>query len=127
MAVGICNQRETTVAWDKLTGEPLHNAIVWLDQRTAPLAEKLIAGTPGKNKSAFSDICGLPIHPYFSALKIRWLLDEAPKVKRAIKYNTCLVGTVDSWLIWNLTGEFVTGIKLFNFFYHSIYLNILQM
>ncbi|XP_053408205.1 glycerol kinase-like isoform X1 [Mercenaria mercenaria] len=102
--IGITNQRETTVVWDKVTGEPLHNAIVWLDLRTSSTVEKLIAKTPQKSKDHLRPLCGLPITTYFSAVKLRWLLDNCPKVAKAAAEGRCLFGTVDSWLLWNMTG-----------------------
>ena len=101
-AVGITNQRETLIAWDKVTGEPLHNAIVWCDLRTADICADWEAKFGGKD--AFRSICGLPISTYFSATKLRWLLDNCDAVKRAAAANRLLCGTVDSWLLWNLTG-----------------------
>lgn len=104
-AVGITNQRETTLVWDKNTGEPLHNAIVWLDIRTTTTLENLLDGVPNKtrNKNYLKPLCGLPMSPYFSALKIRWLIDNVPRVKQAVDAERCAFGTVDTWLIWNLT------------------------
>lgn len=102
--LGITNQRETTIVWDKLTGEPLSNAIVWMDLRTSTTVEKLIAKTPQENKDHLRALCGLPITTYFSAVKLRWLLDNCPRVATAAAQGRCLFGTVDSWLLWNLTG-----------------------
>jgi len=102
--IGITNQRETTLVWDKVTGEPLHNAIIWLDMRTSSTVEKLIAKTPEKSKDHLRSLCGLPITTYFSAVKLRWLLDNCPKVATAAAEGRCLFGTVDTWLLWNLTG-----------------------
>ncbi|KAK0080222.1 hypothetical protein PV325_000266 [Microctonus aethiopoides] len=107
-AVGITNQRETTVVWDKKTGEPLHNAIVWLDMRTITTMEDVLESIPNKtrNKNYLKPLCGLPMSPYFSALKIRWLIDNVPKIKQASEAGTCAFGTIDTWLIYNLTkGE----------------------
>ncbi|XP_057321465.1 glycerol kinase [Microplitis mediator] len=107
-AIGITNQRETTVVWDKKTGEPLHNAIVWLDMRTTTTMEDVLETIPNKtrNKNYLKPLCGLPMSPYFSALKIRWLIDNVPKVKQAVEAGTCAFGTIDTWLIYNLTkGE----------------------
>lgn len=106
VAVGVTNQRETTIVWDKTTGEPLYNAIVWLDMRTASTVDQLLETVPNKtrNKNYLKPLCGLPLSPYFSAVKLRWLIDNVPKVKTAIKNGNCLFGTVDTWLIWNLTG-----------------------
>ncbi|XP_032828752.1 glycerol kinase-like isoform X1 [Petromyzon marinus] len=103
-AIGICNQRETTIVWDRLSGEPLHNAIVWLDLRTQTTVERLIKCTPGQNKNYYKKKTGLPISTYFSAVKMRWLLDNSDAVKLAVAEGRALFGTVDSWLIWNLTG-----------------------
>ncbi|XP_043491124.1 glycerol kinase-like [Polistes fuscatus] len=104
-AVGITNQRETTLLWDKETGEPLHNAIVWLDMRTTTTMEDVLDSIPNKtrNKNYLKPLCGLPMSPYFSALKIRWLIDNVPRVKQAIEAQTCAFGTIDTWLIWNFT------------------------
>ncbi|XP_076232760.1 glycerol kinase 1 [Calliopsis andreniformis] len=104
-AIGITNQRETTIMWDKNTGEPLHNAIVWLDMRTTTTLEDILDNVPNKtrNKNYLKPLCGLPMSPYFSALKIRWLIDNIPRVKQAVDAERCAFGTVDTWLIWNLT------------------------
>ncbi|CAA9995897.1 unnamed protein product [Nesidiocoris tenuis] len=103
-AIGISNQRETTLAWDKITGKPLHNAIVWLDMRTTSTMEVLLEKVPGKDKNCLKNLCGLPMSPYFSALKLRWLLDSVPAVKEAHEKGRLLFGTMDTWLIWHLTG-----------------------
>ncbi|KAG5310497.1 GLPK kinase, partial [Acromyrmex insinuator] len=104
-AIGITNQRETTLVWDKETGEPLHNAIVWHDMRTTTTLEDVLDNVPNKtrNKNYLKPLCGLPMSPYFSALKIRWLIDNVPRVKQAIHAQKCAFGTVDTWLIWHLT------------------------
>ncbi|CAM6031662.1 unnamed protein product [Sphagnum compactum] len=104
VAVGVTNQRETTIVWDKDTGEPLYNAIVWLDMRTQSTVQKLVESTPDKNANHLKPICGLPISTYFSAVKLRWLIDNVPAVQEAIDRGTCMFGTVDSWIIYNLTG-----------------------
>ncbi|KAF1562691.1 UNVERIFIED_CONTAM: putative glycerol kinase, partial [Eudyptes robustus] len=103
-SIGVANQRETTVVWDKATGLPLHNAIVWLDTRTSELAQNTIMKTPTQDKDYFKQKTGLPIHPYFSALKLRWLLENVPEVKECLHKKDLLFGTVDSWIIWKLTG-----------------------
>lgn len=108
--VGLANQRETTVAWDRETGLPLCNAIVWLDSRTSNLAKEYIEKTETKSQDFFKHKTGLPIHPYFSALKIRWLFNEVPEVQLAHKKGTLMCGTVDSWLIWKLCGVHVTDV-----------------
>ncbi|XP_047524249.1 glycerol kinase isoform X2 [Pieris napi] len=106
VAIGVTNQRETTIVWDKITGKPLHNAIVWLDMRTSSTIDKLLDLVPNKtrNKNYLKPLCGLPMSPYFSAVKLRWLADNVEVVQQAIKNGTCCFGTVDTWLIWNLTG-----------------------
>uniref|UniRef100_A0A8C6XGC0 glycerol kinase n=1 Tax=Naja naja TaxID=35670 RepID=A0A8C6XGC0_NAJNA len=103
-AVGVSNQRETTVVWDKETGEPLYNAIVWLDLRTQSTVERLLKRIPGKNKSFFKSRTGLPLSTYFSAVKLRWLLDNVKEIRQAVLEGRALFGTIDSWLIWSLTG-----------------------
>nr|XP_039248079.1 glycerol kinase-like [Styela clava]XP_039248080.1 glycerol kinase-like [Styela clava] len=103
-AIGITNQRETTVVWNKYTGKPLCPAIVWCDIRTTDTVEQLIQKTSTKRQDHFQKICGLPISTYFSAVKLRWILDNLPEVKNSIEQGDALFGTVDSWLIWNLTG-----------------------
>ncbi|TRY95297.1 hypothetical protein DNTS_006748 [Danionella cerebrum] len=103
-AIGVTNQRETTLVWDKETGEPLYNAIVWLDLRTQSTVERLINKTPGKNKNHLKHKTGLPISTYFSAVKLRWLMDNVDKVHEAVLSHRAMFGTVDSWLIWCLTG-----------------------
>lgn len=102
-AIGITNQRETTILWDKTTGLPLHNAIVWLDTRTVSTAAKYIKKTKSKTLNEFRDKVGMPIATYFSALKISWLIENVPDVKKAVAEGRCMFGTVDSWLIYVLT------------------------
>ncbi|XP_077986009.1 glycerol kinase-like isoform X1 [Glandiceps talaboti] len=111
-AVGITNQRETTVVWDKTTGKPLYNAIVWLDMRTGPTVEELIEKAPGKKKEYLQALCGLPLSTYFSAVKLRWLMDNVPDVQQAVLEQRCMFGTVDSWLLWNLTGGLNGGLHI---------------
>ncbi len=108
-AIGITNQRETTIVWDRTTGRPLYNAVVWMDARTAETVDDLVARTPSKSKTALQDRCGLPLSTYFSAVKFRWLLDNVPAVERAVKQGRCMFGTVDTWLIWNFTGGLSGG------------------
>ena len=105
--VGITNQRETTVVWDVKTGQPLHRAIVWLDTRTRGVVEQLVA----KHGSAdhFRPIVGLPVSTYFSGLKCKWLIDNVAAVREAVEARTARFGTIDSWLIWNLTGGTAGG------------------
>ncbi|ELU01270.1 hypothetical protein CAPTEDRAFT_119584 [Capitella teleta] len=103
-AIGITNQRESLVVWDQHTGKPLHPAIIWLDGRTAETVDRLIQQSPGKSQDCFKSVAGLPISTYFTALKMRWLLDNDPNVKASVDSTRCLLGNVDSWLLWNLTG-----------------------
>jgi len=105
-AIGITNQRETTVAWDVTTGHPLHNAIVWQDTRTA---EYLNGFSPEISK-AITYKSGLPIAPYFSGSKMHWLIENSAEVQGAIKAGTARFGTVDSWLLWNLSGGVQGGV-----------------
>ncbi|KAM4700405.1 glycerol kinase isoform 1-T1 [Discoglossus pictus] len=103
-AIGVSNQRETTVVWDKTTGEPLYNAIVWLDLRTQSTVERLLKRIPGKNKNFFKAKTGLPLSTYFSAVKLRWLLDNVEEIRHAVSEGRAMFGTIDSWIIWSLTG-----------------------
>jgi glycerol kinase len=100
-AVGITNQRETTVLWDRRTGKPLHNALVWQDTRVDGLVAEL-ARESGKDRLRART--GLPLASYFSGLKLKWLLDNIPEVRAKAEAGDALFGTVDSWLVWNLTG-----------------------
>lgn len=110
--VGVTNQRETTILWDKKTGESLAPAVVWCDGRTGELVERMIANTLSKNKDDLRPRCGLPLHTYFSALKIKWLIENRENVRAAIAEGRCLFGTVDSWIIWNLTGGVRGGVHV---------------
>ncbi|XP_029032688.1 glycerol kinase-like isoform X1 [Osmia bicornis bicornis] len=110
VAVGVTNQRETTVVWDSVTGEPLYNAIVWMDMRTTSIVDDILDKIRNRNKNYLQPLCGLPISPYFSALKLKWLLDNVPSVHAARNQKRCMFGTIDSWLIWNLTGGTNSGI-----------------
>lgn len=112
-AIGITNQRETIIAWDKHTGQPLYNAIVWLDARTGGEVDEMLSIPHLKVQvERIKQLCGLPISSYFSALKIKWLLQNVPSVKSAVEERRCLIGTVDSWLLWNLTGGASGGIHI---------------
>ena len=105
-SIGITNQRETTLIWDKSTGQPLHNAIVWQDTRTAEFLNAL--SDQVKEKIVYKT--GLAIAPYFSASKINWLVKNSPEVALAIEDGRALAGTIDSWLLWNLTGGVNGGV-----------------
>ena len=106
-AVGITNQRETTLLWNRSTGLPIANAVVWQDTRTAALAEDL--GRDG-GQDRFRALCGLPLATYFSGPKIRWLLDNVEGARAAAARGEVAFGTIDSWLIWKLTGRHVTDV-----------------
>jgi glycerol kinase len=101
-AIGITNQRETTVVWDKATGEPVCNAIVWQDRRTATICDKL------KYIFGFEEYVrqntGLVLDAYFSGSKLKWILDNVPNVRKKAERGELLFGTIDTWLIWKLTG-----------------------
>jgi len=100
-AIGITNQRETTVVWNRKTGKPIHNAIVWQDRRTAGICGQLKAnGT----KSLFREKTGLRLDPYFSGTKIKWLLDNVDGARAQAERGALAFGTIDSWLLWNLTN-----------------------
>ena len=99
-AIGITNQRETTIVWDRATGRPIHNAIVWQDRRTAPLCRELVAEGLDAHVKATT---GLLIDAYFSATKLKWLLDHVPGARERAKRGELACGTVDSFLLWRLT------------------------
>jgi glycerol kinase len=104
-AIGVTNQRETTVIWEKATGRPIHNALVWQDTRTADICARL-AAAGGQDR--FREKTGLPLATYFSGPKIAWLLDQVPGARRRAENGELLFGTIDTWLVWNLTGAHVT-------------------
>lgn len=106
-AIGITNQRETTVLWERATGRPVHNAIVWQDTRVAEDVARF-AAEGGQDR--FRAKTGLPLSTYFSALKLRWLLDNVPGVHRRAERGELLFGTMDTWLLWNLTGGAQNGV-----------------
>lgn len=99
-AIGITNQRETTVVWNRTTGQPVYNAIVWQDRRTAAHCDKLEQNGYGP---MIYEKTGLLLDAYFSATKIQWILDQDPKIRQAAEAGELAFGTIDSWLIWNLT------------------------
>ncbi len=106
-AIGITNQRETAVVWDKNTGQPVYNAIVWQDTRTAPIVREL-AGDEGVDK--YKDRVGLPLATYFSGTKIKWILDNVDGAREKAEAGDLLFGTTDSWVLWNLTGGVDGGV-----------------
>lgn len=108
-AVGVTNQRETTVVWDKTTGQPVYNAIVWQDTRTAQIAREL-GGEEGPDK--YRQICGLPLATYFSGPKIKWILDNVEGAREKAEAGDLLFGNTDSWVVWNLTGGVNGGVHV---------------
>ncbi|WP_136089576.1 glycerol kinase GlpK [Auritidibacter ignavus] len=100
VAIGMTNQRETTVAWDVQTGRPVHRAIVWQDTRTDEMVARLAERSP-----RVRELSGLPVASYFSGLKMRWLWDHVPEVSQLAAEGRLLFGTIDSWILWNLTGR----------------------
>ncbi|MDX6351696.1 MAG: glycerol kinase [Streptomyces sp.] len=108
-ALGITNQRETTLLWDRATGRPVHNAIVWQDTRTSALCTQL-GGRQGQDR--FREATGLPLASYFSGPKAAWLLDNVPGLRRRAESGEIAFGTIDSWLIWNLTGGTDGGVHV---------------
>ncbi|HET6971606.1 MAG TPA: FGGY family carbohydrate kinase, partial [Phenylobacterium sp.] len=100
-AIGVTNQRETVVVWEKATGRPIHKAIVWQDRRTEPMCARLRgAGREGR----VTEITGLLLDPYFSGTKLSWLLDNVSGAREAAQRGELLAGTIDAWVIWRLTG-----------------------
>ncbi len=100
-AIGITNQRETTLLWDRQSGQPVHHAIVWQDRRTAEICRRL---REDGLEATFQQKTGLRIDPYFSGTKLKWLLDNVPDARARAERGELAFGTVDSWLLWNLTG-----------------------
>jgi glycerol kinase len=109
VAVGITNQRETTVVWDSVTGESLTNALVWQDTRTSNLVNAYKALN---REDEIKRIAGLPLSTYFSAVKLRWLIDNVPIVAEKLRAGRLSFGTVDSWLMYRLTGGADGGIHV---------------
>ncbi|WP_382305983.1 glycerol kinase GlpK [Herbiconiux sp. UC225_62] len=108
-AVGITNQRETTVVWDKTTGEPVYNAIVWQDTRTQEIVDRFAAdGGPER----FKDVVGLPLSTYFAGTKIVWILENVEGAREKAENGDLLFGTTDSWITWNLTGGVDGGVHI---------------
>lgn len=108
-AIGITNQRETTLVWDRRTGEPVYNAIVWQDTRTDVICDRL-AQDGGQDR--FRSITGLPLATYFSGPKIKWILDHVAGAREKANNGDLLFGTIDTWLVWNLTGGVAGGIHI---------------
>ncbi|KAK9907548.1 hypothetical protein WJX75_005787 [Coccomyxa subellipsoidea] len=110
VALGITNQRETTLVWDRTTGKSLHNAIVWMDRRTASICQRITEELGGSNH--YRAVTGLPVSTYFSAFKWTWLHENVAVVREAKAEGRCMLGTIDSWLIYNLTGGVEGGIHV---------------
>ncbi|MGD0431720.1 MAG: glycerol kinase GlpK [Acetobacteraceae bacterium] len=106
-AVGITNQRETTLLWDRRTGRPVHNALVWQDTRVEDLVAEF---SRDGGQDRFRERTGLPLASYFSGLKLRWLLDHVPAARQAARDGDLAFGTIDAWLMWHLTGLHVTDV-----------------
>ncbi|GGF45151.1 glycerol kinase [Microbacterium sorbitolivorans] len=99
--IGITNQRETAVVWDRATGEPVHNAIVWQDTRTQHIVDRL---AEGHGTDRYKNIVGLPLATYFAGTKIAWILENVPGARERAERGELLFGTTDTWVLWNLTG-----------------------
>ena len=108
-AVGITNQRETAVVWDKNTGEPVYNAIVWQDTRTQKICNEL-AGDKGADR--YKEICGLGLSTYFSGPKVKWILDNVEGARARAEAGDLLFGNMDTWVLWNLTGGINGGVHI---------------
>ncbi|CAA9392175.1 MAG: Glycerol kinase [uncultured Quadrisphaera sp.] len=110
VAVGITNQRETAVVWDRTTGKPVHNAIVWQDTRTQRIVEEL--GALGGGADRYKEKVGLPLATYFAGPKVKWILDNVEGARARAESGDLLMGTIDSWLLWNMTGGVDGGLHL---------------
>ncbi|CAG7571420.1 glycerol kinase [Barrientosiimonas humi] len=109
-AVGITNQRETALVWDKTTGEPVYNAIVWQDTRTDDICDEL--GALGGGAERYRDKVGLPLATYFSGPKVRWILDNVDGAREKAEKGDLLFGNMDTWLVWNMTGGVEGGVHI---------------
>jgi glycerol kinase len=112
VAVGITNQRETTVVWDKTTGLPVYNAIVWQDTRTQAIVDRLAAAGADAGVDRFKEIVGLPLATYFAGTKIVWILENVPGAREKAERGELLFGTTDTWVLWNLTGGTNGGVHV---------------
>src|SRR3954468_2221179 len=106
-AIGITNQRETTVVWDRETGDPVYNAIVWQDTRPDEIVREL-AGHGGVDR--LRERVGLPLSTYFAGPKVKWILDNVEGTRERAEAGELAFGTIDSWLLWNLTGQHLTDV-----------------
>ncbi|MGV8848897.1 MAG: FGGY family carbohydrate kinase, partial [Propionibacteriaceae bacterium] len=107
-AVGITNQRETTVVWNKETGAPVYNAIVWQDTRTAKIVDELGGGDQDKYKARV----GLPLATYFCGPKVKWILDNVDGARADAEAGKLIMGTMDTWVLWNMTGGVDGGLHI---------------
>ncbi len=107
VAIGVTNQRETTIVWEKSTGKPVYNAIVWQDTRTDGICNELIKDG---GQDRLRETTGLPLATYFSGPKIKWILDNVPGARGKAENGELLFGNIDTWVIWNLTGFHVTDV-----------------
>jgi glycerol kinase len=110
VAIGVANQRETAVVWERTTGRPVHHAIGWQDTRTGAICAELAA--LGGGAARYQDRVGLPLSTYFSGPKVRWILDAVDGARRRAERGELLFGTIDSWLLWNLTGGVDGGVHV---------------
>ncbi|MGH2779145.1 MAG: FGGY family carbohydrate kinase, partial [Actinomycetota bacterium] len=108
-AVGITNQRETTVLWDRNTGEPVHNALVWQDTRTDKICNEL-SSDGGQDR--FRSTTGLPVATYFSGPKAKWLMDNVDGLRNKVDAGDIMFGNIDTWCIWNLSGGTSGGVHV---------------
>ncbi|MDR1852534.1 MAG: glycerol kinase GlpK [Propionibacteriaceae bacterium] len=111
-AVGITNQRETAVVWNKETGQPVYNAVVWQDTRTLDIITELAGGDLDKGAGRYQDRVGLGLATYFSGPKVKWILDNVPGARADAEAGKLLFGNMDSWVIWNLTGGVDGGVHV---------------
>ena len=109
VAVGITNQRETTLVWDRKTGEPVYNAIVWQDTRTQKIVEEL-SGEQGTDR--YKELVGLPLATYFAGPKVKWILDNVEGARERAEAGDLVMGTMDTWVLWNLTGGVNGGVHV---------------
>lgn len=115
VAIGVTNQRETTILWNKQTGVPLYNAIAWNDTRTDAIVNRILTKIHNK-KNYLKSVCGLPLSNAFSALKVLWIMENVSEAKDVLQSNDLLFGTLDTWILWNLTGGIEGGIHVVGIF-----------
>ena len=110
VAIGITNQRETAMVWDKTTGKPVYNAIVWQDTRTDAICQQL--GALGGGAERYKDKVGLPLATYFSGPKVRWILDNVEGAREKAEAGDLVFGNMDTWVVWNMTGGVDGGLHI---------------